>query len=331
MKLPEHFLKMIEITSKFENQLGGAAAISKMVSSQKLWQNDLKGLDMQHVLLKSIGQHDAFNLKKTPSLDAMEKSIAMLHKLNIPSSTFEAINSIGKQHEQLFGNLKAITEVAGMSQLAFLQMKNLQFALNGISSQMVAIAIKEKNWSLIEDLENINQKAIKLAETFSKESEKDQEKEQETQQENEFQKFLTFVLSFINKHKSSVNYSQIFLTIFFYFPDAHQYYDFLKEKPELATKADINKINLKQDSINHYIRVIAEQLKQRNETRKTNRNCDVKLKPKSKTFIISKIPKGFELVVLQVHHKWVLVNFFDPKDNLPQTGWVLKKYIDKSE
>ncbi len=26
-----------------------------------------------------------------------------------------------------------------------------------------------------------------------------------------------------------------------------------------------------------------------------------------------------------------LVSFFDPKDNLPQTSWILKKYIDKPE
>lgn len=111
----------------------------------------------------------------------------------------------------------------------------------------------------------------------------------------------------------------------------YSYYTIFSIKPEVATKEDIRQINLKQDTIIQYINLLNEQLKQTKDYRITNRICEVKLKPKRKTLKVSKLHKGFKLVILQVTHKWALVSYFDPKDNLPQTGWIMKKYLDKPE
>ena len=102
-------------------------------------------------------------------------------------------------------------------------------------------------------------------------------------------------------------------------------------KPELAEKGDINQISAKQDTLIKLYSLFNEQLKDSKEYRITNRECNVKLKPQTRNIILSNLPKGFELVVLQVHHQWVFVSYFDPKDNLPQSGWVMKKYLDKSK
>ena len=46
--------------------------------------------------------------------------------------------------------------------------------------------------------------------------------------------------------------------------------------------------------------------------------------------MVALLPKDFDVIVLQINHKWAFVSFIDPKDNLTQTGWVMKKYIDKN-
>ena len=66
------------------------------------------------------------------------------------------------------------------------------------------------------------------------------------------------------------------------------------------------------------------------EFRKTNRVTKVMLKPKSKTIVINSLPKGFDVIVLQINHKWAFVSYTNSKDNLLETGWIMKKYLDKN-
>ena len=33
--------------------------------------------------------------------------------------------------------------------------------------------------------------------------------------------------------------------------------------------------------------------------------------------------------MLQVSHKWVYISYTNPKDNLLETGWIFKKYLNK--
>lgn len=74
-----------------------------------------------------------------------------------------------------------------------------------------------------------------------------------------------------------------------------------------------------------------KKLKEQKEYRIANRKCKVFLKPKSKSIVIANIEKGFEFVVLNVNHKWIYVSYLSPDDNLPETGWVMKKYTEKSK
>ena len=109
----------------------------------------------------------------------------------------------------------------------------------------------------------------------------------------------------------------------------YQLYIIFSPQPELSTKEDARQVSIKQDTLIHYIQLVNEQLRQAKEYRITNRECEVKLKPKSKTLTLSKLPNDFEIIVIQSHHKWVYVSYFDPKDNLPQAGWIMKKYLEK--
>lgn len=71
----------------------------------------------------------------------------------------------------------------------------------------------------------------------------------------------------------------------------------------MATKTEVNQINIKQDSIIQFIGAVNEHLKSVKEYRITNRECKVKLKPKDKNLTVSKLPKDFELVERHVLKK----------------------------
>ena len=94
-------------------------------------------------------------------------------------------------------------------------------------------------------------------------------------------------------------------------------------KPEYATKLEVETVIKEQFSL------FERKLRENNEYRTTNRKCKVMIKPTIKSMIIETLPNDFEIVVLRVHHKWIYASYSSPKDNLPQTGWILKKYLDK--
>lgn len=96
-------------------------------------------------------------------------------------------------------------------------------------------------------------------------------------------------------------------------------------QPEYATRQEVETV------IKDQFTLYQRKLKQEKEFRITNRESKVLLKPKSKSLVIEKLPINFEIVVLRMNHKWIYVSYISPKDSLPQTGWIFKKYIDKPE
>jgi hypothetical protein len=50
-------------------------------------------------------------------------------------------------------------------------------------------------------------------------------------------------------------------------------------------------------------------------------------KPKNITLILAALSVNFDVIIL-INHKWAYVSFINPEDNLPQTGWILKKYLN---
>jgi hypothetical protein len=259
------------------------------------------------------------------AINAMPKSLNLQAKFTIPQATIDAIASINRQHEQSFAAIRsAMEEALKIQSSAIAQIQNLSFALSGISGKIAAIAAQERNWSIIDDFEEVSKQAIEFSEILTKEPTKEATEEHKKQ----FEILFTLVSTFVKKYGVL---GLLIIDIILRFADMHQYYDFLQQKPELATEEELHKIATKQDSIRQLIGAVNEQLKIAKEYRITNQGCEVMLKPKTKTLIVSKLPKDFELIVLQVNHKWILVSYYDPKDNLPQTGWILKKYLNKPE
>lgn len=318
----DDILKSAQWHQSIQKSMGISSQLSEMFKVQDSIAKNLSGLSMASEIAKNMQIHQ--KMFENPTLSAiqqMSKSLNLQTKFAIPQSTLDALASINRQHEELFGGLRAITEAFKVQSPAIAQINNLNFALSGISGQIAAIAAQQKNWAIIDDYDEVTEQAIEFSESLTDEITEEQQRQ--------FQILLSLIIAFFNKHKTLGKVSFRVINIFLIIAGIHQYYDFLKDKPELATKAEVNQINIKQDSISHFIQILSEQLKQTKDYRITNRECEVKLKPKNKTLAVSKLPKDFEIVVLQVNHKWVLVSFFDPKDNLPQTGWIMKKYLNK--
>jgi hypothetical protein len=292
-----------------------------MKKAQEQLSSGLSGFSMLTQLTR-ITEHQLKRIEKHNlwASDSLIKSLSIQARIVIPQETIDAIDSINRKHEKLFIGLNSISESLKIQTHGLTQIKNLNFALSGISGQVAAAAALQRNWKIINEFEEVTEKAIGFSEAITKEVTEEQKRQ--------FQILLALISQFAKKYGV---HGLLITDIVLRFAGLHQYYDFLQKKPELSTKQEVNHIVFKQDSIIQFLFAVNEQLKIANEYRTTNRECDVKLKPKKKSFTVSRLPIKFELVVLQVNNKWLLVSFFDPKDNLPQTGWIMKKYLDKPE
>lgn len=294
--------------------------LAKGMQQQNRIINSFGGLSLLTELAKSIQEQNKALIPSFSAFDTLAKSMKSYSNFGIPQTTLDAITSINRQHEQLFGGIRTLAAALRIQSPAITQINNLHFALGGISGQIATLASQQKKWTLIEDFEEVTEKALDFTETLTEEITEEQQRQ--------FQLLLTLVAAFLKKHKALGIAALLIIDIFIRFADIHQYYDFLKDRPEPATMADVNQISIRQDSVLHFINLVNQQFKKANEYRITNRTCEIKLKTKSKTLTLAKLPKEFEVIVVQIHHKWVYVSYFDPIDNLPQTGWIMKKYLD---
>lgn len=312
----DDLLKLAERHQSIQLSPSVISQLSEMMKAQEQITKSLSGVSMITELAKSMQQHrKMFESSAQSVFEAMTKDLNLQEKFVIPQTTLDAISSINRQHEQIIGAIRrAITEALKIQSPVLAQINNLSFALSSISGQIAAIAAKQRNWDLIDDFEEITEQAVEFSQNLNEEVTEEQQRQ--------FQILIALLVAFFNKHKQKGVFAFVTLEIFLHI---HTLYNIFTTQPELATKEDIRQLNTQ------YIKLINEQLRQAKEFRITNRECEVKLKPKTKTLTVSKLPKDFELFVLQVNHKWVLVSYFDPKDNLPQTGWIMKKYLDKPE
>ena len=317
----DYILKLAQWSDRIQKSLGLNSQISEMLKTHERITQSLSGVSMMAGIAKGMHHQRMFANPTLSAIEAMAGTINLQSKFTIPPTTLNAITLISKQHEQLFGGIRAMAEALKVQSPAIVQINSLHTALSGISGQIAAIAAQQKNWTIIDDFEEVTEQALEFTETLSEELTEEKQRQ--------FNALLTLALSFLNKHKALGISTLLIIDIFLRFAGIHQYYDFLREKPEPPTKSEVNKISIKQDSVSQFILAIEEKLKEVKEYRITNRICEVKLKPQSKTITLTKLPSDFTVIVIQIHHKWVYVSYFDPNDNLPQTGWVMKKYLDK--
>lgn len=313
-------LKSTDFARKINNQIGMASSISQMFQSNLIWQNQLSAITMNSAVFKAIAYQQNLFSKKITGLDTISKTLALQTKLfQISQPTLDAIKGISQMQESLFGNLRGVSAILLESQKPYLaQINSFQFAMSGISGQIAALASQNNNWYLLDEFEDLNEQVIEITNGFTSDIAL-------TEEENiRFEQLIERITIFYNENKDYGKYIWRFFEIILAIIALHQYNEFLKPKPEPTTKMDI---------LNSEIRIkkaIEIKFREIKEYRTTNRVSKVMLKPKTKTILITSLPKGFDVIILQVNHKWVLVSYTNPKDNLMETGWVMKKYLDNN-
>ncbi len=316
----EALIKSTNFAQNINKQLGIGNSITQLLQSNQLWQKQLSAMTMNDAIFKGIAQQQNLFPKNIAGLDTLSKTLAMQAKLfQIPQPTLDAIRGISQMQESLFGNLRDVSAMLVESQKPYLsQINSLQFAMNGISGQIAAIAAKSNQWSLLDEFEDINEQAIEITNSFTLDIALTEE------ESIRFEQLIEKIVTFFKNNKKFGVSALLFVSVMVNLMNIHQYYDFVKPKAEPATKEDLVKFERKiQQSIEL-------KLKEIKEYRTTNRVSKVMLKPKTKTIIVASLPKGFDVIVLQINHKWAFVSYINPKENLMETGWIMKKYLDKN-
>lgn len=313
-------IKSTDFTQKINSQIGIGNSISQMFQSNPIWQNQLSAMTMNSAVFSAISQQQNLIPKNIAGLDTLSKTLAMQAKLfQIPQPTLDAIKGISQIQESFFGNLRDLSATLLESQKPYIsQINSLQFAMSSISGQIAAIAARSNQWNLLDDFEDINEQAFEITNSFNSDISITAE------EAIRFEQLIEKIVSFYQKNKRFGVNALLFISVMVNLMSIHQYYDFVRPKAEPATKEDIIKFEKRMQQS------IALKLKEVKEHRTTNRILKVMLKPKTKTIIIASLPKDFDIIVLQINHKWAFVSYINPKDNLMETGWIMKKYLDKN-
>lgn len=317
----DYILKSAQWHQSIQKSLGLSSQLSEMMKAQTRITKSLSGVSMITELAKSMQQHHKmFENPTLSAIEAMTKGLSLQAKFAIPQTTLDAISSINRQHEELFGNLRSITEAVNKNQAAFNQINSWQFAISGISGQLAAIAASQKKWDLIDDFEEITEEAVSLNERIFDENGVTKEGL------NELKAFFQRIEIKVDKIDADANalFWKLLALLSFIIAVMGEARNWLP-KPEYATKQEVETV------IKEQFGIYEKKLKEDKEFRITSRICRVMSKPRLKSLVIEKLPIDFEVTVLQVNHKWVYVNYFSPVDNLTQTGWIMKKYLDKPE
>lgn len=317
----DYILKSAQWHQSIQKSLGLSSQLSEMMKAQTRITKSLSGVSMITELAKSMQQHHKmFENPTLSAIEAMTKGLSLQAKFAIPQTTLDAISSINRQHEELFGNLRSITEAVNKNQAAFNQINSWQFAISGISGQLAAIAASQKKWDLIDDFEEITEEAVSLNERIFDENGVTKEGL------NELKAFFQRIEIKVDKIDADANalFWKLLALLSFIIAVMGEARNWLP-KPEYATKQEVETV------IKEQFGIYEKKLKEDKEFRITSRICRVMSKPRLKSLVIEKLPIDFEVTVLQVNHKWVYVTYFSPVDNLTQTGWIMKKYLDKPE
>ncbi len=299
------------IAQNFYKNLGINNTFNQMLESHTLL-NNYAGISFSQQLMKGVN-----NLYKNfAGFESLSRTLQIQANLyQVPYSSLEAFTEIIHVQKVFFDDLKGLSKAIIESQMPFLnQVNNLEFAMTGISEQILKIATHHRNWQLINDFEEINEQAFDLTinsdEIFIEENVK-------------FQQLIDTVFEFIekNKHLGKKAYSFLNLIVLLY--GVYQIYDSFQTKPKAFTKEDMAKFESK------IFKAIELKFKEHKEYRVTNRISKIMFKPKTKTIIIVTLPQNYQVTILSTNHKWAFISYTNPKDNLMETGWVMKKYLDK--
>ena len=309
--------KLSDITIQ-SNSLAALMPISKIITNS----------NFQNSLINTNKINDNLNFAMMPIAKAIQNSNfqKISNSFAVPNSTLSAISQLASQQEKinrnLFSSLSAISSIS-LALNEVHKIKNLNTAFTSLSTELAKLASANQNRDIIEDFENLTTEAI----IFSDQLTEEYDPANSNNISVEFKSFLNSVEEFYKKNKEAGIILLCVIDILLRFAGLHQYYDFIKEKPEPAIKVEVNEIKNSQTTILKSLNEVKNQLSSKDKISYTNKNCQIKLKPNSRAVVINDLPINYEIVIVKTQPTWLLINYNDPKDGLPQTGWINKNDI----
>ncbi len=303
-------------TVNLQNKIGVSPLLNdsvlKMLKSTK-WQNQMPGFAIQKELLKNVAGLDT-RIGTILKQSDIARLASFQSNTIFPKTVLDSLAKIGTQHKSLFSSFDNLTKnLPSTSQIA-----NLQYAFTGVSSELAKLAASQQKWNLFTDFEEITAKAVSINEQIVDDEGITKENLKELEQ---FLNKIEIKVDQIDKRDGSVIW-KIIAILSFLLAISGELRNWTP-KPEFATKEEIN------DVLKTQFSTFEEKIKEQKEIRTTNTKCKVMLKPRKKTLVLETLPSDFELIILNVNHKWVLVSYSGVDDGLPRTGWIMKKHLSK--
>ncbi len=275
------------------------------------------GLGTMSSMLKGIEKQNEQSLLHSGIILGFKPGMFDNLKSALEPKTLSSLAAIGLQHQKLFTDFRDTTSPVYTGNL-FPKMNNLQWALQGLSGEVASIAARNKQWDLIDDFEEISEEAASIS---------DRVNEQEYISKSDIAEIREFVsrieLKLDGKDKDIISVILRAVTVISFILTLLSEARNWLPKPEAATKQDIE-ILTKEMQLN-----AASKLTENKEYCSIGQSCAVSVKPKNNSYVITKLPKDYNVIVLNTNHQWLFISYSNPKDGLTETGWILKKYLNK--
>lgn len=181
---------------------------------------------------------------------------------------------------------------------------------------MATVSTATRRWDLIEDFEEISNEALSIGESIT-------DRGAITGNDIEIIKdFLGRIETKIDTKDTDwfsllLKWMAVIGFVLAIIAEARNWID----KPEAATMRDIEQFK------KEVYEKLETKLTEHRDSSLTNRPCLVRNKPLPRSKPFTRLPENCSVVILSIKHKWAYISYINPKDNLAETGWVLKKYL----
>lgn len=281
--------------------------------------NKLKEFKLQEFYAKTESLNSILQANKLTDLHTISKALNWKSKLDIATEKFETLSSIMQKHDKLFENSIGLQALSTLNK-SHAQLNLLQNSLKSFTGQLTELAAHKNRWDVIQDFDTISNETVLI----SNQIENNNNNNLCSDDLNEIKTFLKTIETKIDQKDTDIFsiFLKIIAVIGFILALKSEYY-ISNSKPESVTKDDLEALK------KELVQSLETKLNSRKIQKIINTNCLVKLKPKLKSYTITKLTKNADVIVIQVSKKWAYISFINSSDNLQCTGWVMKKYLEK--
>ena len=305
-------LKTTKLSQRMMEQASISANLSKIIQSSGV-PKQFNSMMLHESVLKGLSASN--NIKNFTSYSNIAKIAALQHSKVIPATTLGTLNSIASSQTNLLNSLKGFDKVNSPSSI-IAQIQNFQLSFQGISSNLAKIALEQKKWDLLEDFDEISANAAAINEAIDEDdgiTEKNLE---------EIKNLLHSIeVKFDRQDKNVIEILFKFIALISFIITIRGVIKEYEPRPNYATKEEISLI------VKDGFEKIQKSLEENERNEKVRIKCKVMLKPRNRSKVIAYLPANYDLIVLNKFHKWAYISYLNPKDGLPETGWIKKKYL----